>query len=128
MPAPHAPLPSAPASASGVPCAGAVARRDATSQRAGGCACVLGGLVGVRCLYGSPDVCGGDGSHAFGRLVRPSTQVLGKGGAQCGYKVIEYGEERTLAKHSKVKRDAACGSSALSGMRRGFLERVPSMS
>ena len=42
--------------------------------------------------------------------------------------MMGYEEGRTLAKHSNAKRDAVCGSSALRGMRRGFLERVPSTS
>jgi hypothetical protein len=99
------------------------------SQRVGGCACVLGGRrAGIQRLYGGLDVCGGGGSRAFGRPARPSTRAIGKGGRGGKDKVIWYGKGLTFAKHSNAKRDAACGSSALRGIRRGFFERVPSMS
>ncbi len=101
----------------------------------GGCACVLGAGAGgheVRRLGRGPEgvlsACGGDCSHAFGRPARPSARVMGGGGSKGGYNTVGYREGRTFAKHSNAKRDAACGSSALSGMRRGFLERVPSTS
>jgi hypothetical protein len=107
-------------------------RWRARSRRVDGCACALGGHAGAQRLKGGLDVCEGDGSHAFGRPVRPSAQIVedrrGKGGSKEGYEIIGHGKGRTFAKHSNAKRDAACGSSALSGMCRGFLECVPSTS
>ena len=108
-----------------------VERRHARSRKVGGCACALGGHAGVQRLEGGLDVCGGDGSHVFERHVRPSTRInreRGGGGVKGGYKTIRLGKGRTFAKHSNAKRDAACGSSALSEICRGFLERVPNTS